>query len=146
MKTLKQMIDEDIASLVERTKQLFSKLEILHDNVQDKTKISVSKEKLDEIFYLSEDISRDMFLLQKSNLQLYENRGNASSKKAISSKENGKKGGRPPKEISDAKKRLEVLDEKFYNCKISKEEEAEMEELQLKILRWKNSKINKDEE
>lgn len=146
MKTLKQMIDEDIDSLVERTNQLFSKLEILHDNVQDKTKISVSKEKLDEIFYLSEDISRDMFLLQKSNLQLYENRGNASSKKAISSKENGKKGGRPPKEISDAKKRLEILDEKFYNCKISKEEEAEMEELQLKILRWKNSKINKDEE
>ena len=57
-----------------------------------------------------------------------------------------KKGGRPPKEISDAKKRLEVLDEKFYNCKISKEEKAEMEELQLKILRWKNSKRNKNEE
>lgn len=146
MKTIKQEIDDSLDFILKESLQLKSRLDTLFEAVKGKSRLYVDKEKIEQLFFQSSDIAREIEAIQRCNKILYENRGRASFKKAISSKENGKKGGRPPKEISDAKKRLEVLDEKFYNCKISKEEKAEMEELQLKILRWKNSKRNKNEE
>ncbi|MBC6712406.1 hypothetical protein [Treponema sp. Marseille-Q3903] len=45
-----------------------------------------------------------MVYLDATNKLMYKNRGKASSKKSVSSRKNGKLGGRPPKEISDKKK------------------------------------------
>lgn len=146
MKTIKQEIDDSLDYILKESLQLKSRLDTLFEAVKGKSRIYVDKEKIEQLFFQSSDIAREIEAIQRCNKILYENRGKSSAKKAVSSRVNGKLGGRPPKEISDAKKRLAILDEKFYNCNITKEEEAEMEDLQLKIFRWNNSKRNKNEE
>jgi len=64
----------------------------------------IGKETLEEIYLKSSDISNSMVYLDATNKLMYKNRGKASSKKSVSSRKNGKLGGRPPKEISDKKK------------------------------------------
>ena len=63
----------------------------------------IDKETLEEIYLKSSNISNSMIYLDAANKLMYKNRGKASSKKSVSSRKNGKLGGRPPKEISDKK-------------------------------------------
>ena len=80
--------------------------------------------------------------LNSANEILYQNRGKASPKKAISSKVNGKFGGRPPKEISAKKKRIQQLDDKAFieQRALTAEERKEYDELSMDITAWECSK------
>lgn len=79
-------------------------------------------------------------LLNSYNKQLYSGRGKASVVKSLSSKENGKKGGRPPKYICEARKRRAEIREKFMNDCLTPEEQKEDEDLMLKISMWEKEK------
>lgn len=83
------------------------------------------------------ELRNEALLLNTWNKQLYACRGRASLSKTLSSKENGKKGGRPPKHISEAKKRLEELK---YIEKLTPAEQQEQDRLEGIINTWKMSK------
>lgn len=142
MESVKQMMDAHIEHLTKETDQLRARLEILYDEVQGKTRIFVSKEDLDRVFHQAEDIAREMMSLKSANAILYQNRGKASPKKAISSKSNGKFGGRPPKEIAEKKKRIQELENKSYVLfeVLTDEERKELDELYYDIIDWENKK------
>ena len=140
MKTTKQRMDEHIETILKESSQLKSRLETLYDMCKGKTRIYVDKEKLDQLFFQAEFIEREAKHLNTENEIYYNNRGRASAKKSVSSKENGKKGGRPPKEISDAKKRRAELEEKFMDFGLTPEEQKEDEELMFKIAIWNREK------
>lgn len=101
----------------------------------------IDKETLEEIYLKSSDISNSMVYLDATNKLMYKNRGKASSKKSVSSRKNGKLGGRPPKEISD-KKRIQYLGDKslFENRVLTEEERSEHVELLKAITAWEHSK------
>lgn len=83
------------------------------------------------------ELRNEALLLNTWNKQLYARRGRSSLSKMLSSKENGKKGGRPPKHISEAKKRLEELK---YIEKLTPAEQQEQDRLEEIINTWKMSK------
>lgn len=140
MKSVKQQIDEHIESLESETERLAYKLAGLSADAEGKTRIYVDKEKIDELYNKASEIAREVVSLKCANEILYENRGKASAKKSVSSRANGKFGGRPPKEILDAKKRRADLEEKFMNSRLTPEEQKEDEDLMFKISRWERQK------
>lgn len=142
MKTVKHMMDEQLKELIKESDQLKSRLDSLCILCEGKSRIFVDKEKLEQLFKQAEHIARELVSLNSANEILYQNRGKASPKKAISSKVNGKFGGRPPKEISDKKKRIQQLDDKvFIELRaLSAEERKEYDELSMDITAWEYSK------
>ena len=107
------MMDGHIENLAKETDQLRARLETLYDMTKGKSRIYVDSEKLDQLFHQAEAIAREMVSLQSANEILYQNRGKASPKKAVSSKANGKFGGRPPREIAEKKRRIQYNDPQF---------------------------------
>ena len=63
----------------------------------------------------------------------------ANAKKEAN-KENGAKGGRPPKEISAARKRINELDEKWARGELTDEETKEQEQLYQLVRDWENKR------
>lgn len=142
MKTVKHMMDEQLKDLIKESDQLKSRLDSLCILCEGKSRIFVDKEKLDQLFKQAEHIARELVSLNSANEILYQNRGKASPKKAISSKVNGKFGGRPPKEISAKKKRIQQLDDKAFieQRALTAEERKEYDELSMDITAWECSK------
>lgn len=136
------MMDEQLKELIIESEQLKSRLDSLCILCEGKSRIFVDKEKLDQLFKQAEHIARELVSLNSANEILYQNRGKASPKKAISSKVNGKFGGRPPKEISDKKKRIQQLDDKSFieQRALTAEERKEYDELSMDITAWECSK------
>lgn len=136
------MMDEQLKDLIKESDQLKSRLDSLCILCEGKSRIFVDKEKLDQLFKQAEHIARELVSLNSANEILYQNRGKASPKKAISSKVNGKFGGRPPKEISAKKKRIQQLDDKAFieQRALTAEERKEYDELSMDITAWECSK------
>lgn len=135
-------MDEQIEDLIKESDQLKSRLGSLCILCEGKSRIYVDKEKLEQLFYQAEYIARELVSLNSANKILYQNRGKASSKKAVSSKENGKLGGRPPKEISEKKKRIQELDDKVFIKlqALTDEERIELNKLNEDVISWEVSK------
>ena len=142
MESVKQMMDDHIDHLTKETDQLRARLETFYDEVQGKTRIYVNKEDLDGLFHQAEEIAREMVALKSANEILYQNRGKASPKKAVSSKSNGKFGGRPPKEIAEKKKRIQELDDKIFilNESLTDTERKEYDDLSYDVTAWETKK------
>ena len=58
------------------------------------------------------------------------------------SRENGRLGGRLPKEITEAKKQLIELENKLFKAKITDSKKAEMDRISKKIDDWIEQKKN----
>lgn len=145
MESVKQMMDGHIEHLTKETELLKNRLEILYDMTKGKSRVYVDSVKLDEVFHQAEEIAREMVSLKSANEILYKNRGKASPKKAVSSKANGKFGGRPPREIAEKKRRIQELDNKtfvLHEC-LTAEERKEYDELSFDVIAWENKKKDK---
>lgn len=145
MESVKQMMDGHIDHLTKETELLKNRLEILYDMTKGKSRVYVDSVKLDEVFHQVEEIAREMVSLKSANEILYKNRGKASPKKAVSSKANGKFGGRPPREIAEKKRRIQELDNKtfvLHEC-LTAEERKEYDELSFDVIAWENKKKDK---
>lgn len=145
MESVKQMMDGHIDHLTKETELLKNRLEILYDMTKGKSRVYVDSVKLDEVFHQAEEIAREMVSLKSANEILYKNRGKASPKKAVSSKANGKFGGRPPREIAEKKRRIQELDNKtfvLHEC-LTAEERKEYDELSFDVIAWENKKKDK---
>ena len=142
MESVKQMMDDHIDHLTKETDQLRARLETLYDEVQGKTRIYVKREDLDTVFHQAEEIAREMVSLKSANEILYKNRGKASPKKAVSSKSNGKFGGRPPREIAEKKRRIQELENRSYVLfeTLTDAERKELDELYYDITAWETNK------
>ena len=142
MESVKQMMDNHIDHLAKETDQLRARLETFYDEVQGKSRIYVSKEDLDRVFHQAEEIAREMVSLKSANEILYKNRGKASPKKAVTSKSNGKFGGRPPREIAEKKRRIQELENRSYVLfeTLTDEERKELDELYYDITAWETNK------
>ena len=142
MNSVKQTMDDHIEHLSKETDQLRARLEALYAASEGKSRIYVDKADLDKVFYQAEAIAREMASLQNANKILYENRGRATPKKAVSSKSNGKLGGRPPKEIAAKKKRIQELADKVFlnNEALTDSERNEYNELDYDITAWENKR------
>lgn len=139
MKTIKHTADELIQEIITLSEKLDAYFEELEMNLNGKQRTTVSKDKIEVMKNISEEMKSKTRMLNDYNKALYSRRGGkgkSSLARKTASKENGKKGGRPPKEISEAKKRLEELFEK------SEFENPEYRELERKINNWKNEKLN----
>jgi len=145
MESVKQMMDDHIEHLTKETDQLRAILETLYDEAQGKTRIYVKQEDLDKVFHQAEAIAHEMVSLKSANEILYKNRGKASPKKAVSSKSNGKFGGRPPREIAEKKRRIQELDNKTFvlHETLTAEEREEYDELSFDVTTWENKKKDK---
>lgn len=142
MESVKQMMDGHIEHLTKETELLKNRLEILYDMTKGKSRVYVDSVKLDEVFHQAEEITREMVSLKSANEILYKNRGKASPKKAVSSKANGKFGGRPPREIAEKKRRIQELDDKTFvlHESLTPEERKEYDELSFDVMAWENKK------
>ena len=141
-------MDDHIDHLTKETDQLRARLETLYDEAQGKTRIYVKQEDLDKVFHQAEAIAREMVSLKSANEILYKNRGKASPKKAVSSKSNGKFGGRPPKEIAEKKRRIQELDDKVFVLleHLNDEERKEYDELTYDVIAWETRKKRRIQE
>ena len=140
MESVKQQMDRHIGEIKSDTSRLKAELEYLYEISKGKYRIYVDSEKLEQLFLKADDICRTVERLERANTILYENRGKASPKKSASSKINGAKGGRPPKEISAAKKRIDELEEKWVFGKLTDEERQERDQLYHLVYEWENKK------
>ena len=130
--SIKHEMDKSIQTLLEGLEEVYQESERL----LSQKKNSAIKE-LNEKLY---ELRNEAQLLNFYNRHLYAHRGRASLIKTISSKENGKKGGRPPKHISEAKKQLEELRMKFIARELTPADQQEQERLENLIHEWKKSK------
>jgi len=148
MESVKQMMDDHIDHLTKETDQLKARLETLYDEAKGKTRIYVKQEDLDKVFHQAEAIAREMVSLKSANEILYKNRGKASPKKAVSSKSNGKYGGRPPREIAEKKRRIKELDDKVFVLleHLNDEERKEYDELTYDVIAWETRKKRRIQE
>lgn len=148
MESVKQMMDDHIDHLTKETDQLRARLETLYDESKGKTRIYVKQEDLDKVFHQAEAIAREMVSLKSANEILYKNRGKASPKKAVSSKSNGKYGGRPPREIAEKKRRIKELDDKVFVLleHLNDEERKEYDELTYDVIAWETRKKRRIQE
>ena len=137
--TLKQEIDDYIAHLLTETESLMFNLKDLCADSKGKERIYVNSEELTELSQRAKDIFEELSSLNKANEALYENRGKSSSKKILSSKVNGRLGGRPPKDIAEKKKRIRELEYKH----LTEAERKEFDDLTYAICAWENSKRGK---
>lgn len=139
MKNIKTKLDENLAIIDTNIRTISRRLYSIKANAQGKTKIYISLEELDLLCDVAETLEKASYDALSWNKLLYSNRGKSSFKKKISSAENGKKGGRPPKEISDAKRRVEYLENLDFSER-TEELKKEHNELVVKINNWKLSK------
>lgn len=130
--SIKHEMDKSIQNLLEGLQDVFQETERLLSQKQNP-----AIKKLSEKLY---ELRNEAQLLNSWNKQLYARRGRASLSKTISSKENGKKGGRPPKQISEAKKRLDELRLKYIAGELTPAEKQEQKRLEELIHEWKKSK------
>ena len=130
--SIKHEMDKSIQTLLEGLEEVYQESERL----LSQKKNSAIKELNEKLYELHSEAQ----LLNFYNRHLYARRGRASLIKTISSKENGKKGGRPPKEISEAKKRLDELKLKYIAGELTPVEQQEQERLEELIHEWKKSK------
>lgn len=130
--SIKHEIDASIQNLLEGLQDVYQETERLLIQKQNP-----AIKKLNEKLY---ELRNEAQLLDSYNRQLYSRRGRASLAKTLSSKENGKKGGRPPKQISEAKKRLDELRLKYIAGELTPVEQQEQERLEELIHEWKKSK------
>lgn len=137
MRSYKKKSDECISELKATVGELNSRLSSLNELCEGKTRLYVSAEDLQRMQLLANQSQEALKWLEEYNRRLYQNRGKTSPKKAVSSQSNGKLGGRPPKEISQARRRVEELEEKSA---LTAEEEIELKSLNEKIIEWKYNK------
>ena len=137
MRSYKKKSDECISELKATVGELSSRLSSLNELCEGKTRLYVSAEDLQRLLLLANQSQEALKWLEEFNRRLYQNRGKTSPKKAVSSQSNGKLGGRPPKQITEARRRVEELEEKYV---LTPEEELEMQTLNEKIIEWKYNK------
>lgn len=140
MNTIKHTADELIKELLLISESLDAQLEELEMNVDGKQRTAVSREEIETMKKISEEMKDKTKMLDEYNKALYARRGGkgkTSPARKTASKANGKLGGRPPKEIAEAKKRLAELDD---NAEFSN---PEYEELQRKISDWRDEKLSR---
>ena len=140
MESVKQSIDRHIGEIKSDSTRLKAELEYLYEISKGKSRIYVDSEKLEQLFEKADELYRTIERLERANTILYQNRGKASVKKSASSKINGAKGGRPPKAVSAARKRLDELDDKWIRDKLTEEEKNEQDKLWQLVREWKNKK------
>ncbi len=140
METVKQQIDRHIDELKIDNESLKADLEYFYNISRGKSKIYIDSEKLEKLFFKADEICRTVERLDRANKILYQNRGKSSFKKSAASKINGAKGGRPPKEISAARKRINELDDKWVRGLITDEETKEQEQLYQLVRDWENKR------
>ncbi len=141
MESVKQQMDRHIGEIKSDSSRLKAELEYLYELSKGKSKIYVEAEKLEQLFVKADDLFRTVERLERANTILYQNRGKASFKKSAASKINGAKGGRPPKAVSDARKRIEELDDKWVRGQITDEEKKEQEQLFQLVHEWENKRL-----
>lgn len=94
-----------------KTESIFKTIEVLQSlqqSLAEYNKTAEARELADIEFNMGQELKKLKFLIES----LYSYNGKSTSyAKRQASKENGKKGGRPPKEITESKKRLYELDE-----------------------------------
>ena len=140
MESVKQQMDRHIGEIKSDSSRLKAELEYLHELSKGKSRIYVESEKLEQLFLKAEELYWTVERLERANTILYQNRGKKSLKKAAASKINGAKGGRPPKEISAARKRLNELDEIWVRGDLTDEEIKEQEQLYHLVHEWENKR------
>lgn len=140
MESVKQQMDRHIGEIKNDSSRLKSELEYLYELSKGKSRIYVDSEKLNQLFLKAEELYYTVERLERANTILYQNRGKKSLKKSAASKINGAKGGRPPKEISAARKRINELEDKWVLNKLTPEEEKEQEQLYHLVYEWENKK------
>lgn len=137
MKTVKEIINIGIDELITSTTKLKNELEILCSACNNTKKVSISSSEIKNFLDEAEKINKLSISLKFYNNAIYANRGKSSPKKKISSRENGKLGGRPPKVITDKKKRIAELNDK---PNLSDNDRKELDELWMDITVWENQK------
>ena len=135
MKTVKEIINIGIDELITSTTKLKNELEILCSACNNTKKVSISSSEIKNFLDEAEKINKLSISLKFYNNAIYANRGKSSPKKKISSRENGKLGGRPPKVITDKKKRIAELNDK---PNLSDNDRKELDELWMDITVWEN--------
>lgn len=138
---VKSLLDQELSDLVSETQVLDSLVrEIMHGS-EGKQRIILDKITGEDLSRLSGEVKRLAESAQTANGLLYENRGRASLKKRLTSAENGKKGGRPPKEITLARRRVRELEDlNFPGESITDSLKQEHDELVNKIRGWEEEK------
>lgn len=92
-----------------KTKNIYAELESLESLAQQIKEIDSNNRELDNIhFEMSQRIKSLRFWID--SLYSYNGKSTSNAKKA-SSKENGKKGGRPPKKITESRRRITEIQE-----------------------------------
>lgn len=140
MESVKQSIDRHIGEIKSDSTRLKAELEYLYELSKGKSRIYVESEKLEQLFFKADELYWTVERLERANTILYQNRGKKSLKKSAASKINGAKGGRPPKEISAARKRLNELDLIWARGELSDEEKNEQEHLYHLVHEWENKR------
>lgn len=142
MKTSKQNLDEELNIIEVKSQTVFNRLDTIRESSKGKNRIFISQEEFDLLYDAAVKLKESAGWAQHYNKQLYKNRGKGTSiKKKAASVENGKKGGRPPKEITIARRRVgEIEDLRFSDIKITDEMKTEHDELVRKIHAWEDSK------
>ena len=96
-----------------KTQNIFKSIDNLQqiqNSISNYNKTAHIRELEDIEFHMGQELKILKFLIES----LYSNNGQSTSyAKKQASKENGKKGGRPPKEITDCRKRLAQLEEEI---------------------------------
>lgn len=93
-----------------KTEEIFKSIENLQElqnQIAEYNKTVMVRDLQDVEFHMSQELKKLKFLIE--SLYSYNGRSTSYAKRQAS-KENGKKGGRPPKEISTIKKRLAELE------------------------------------
>lgn len=144
-----------------KTEAIHKTLDELNVLQEELVKLSgeIRSRKLEDVaFKMSMELKSLTFWIDS----LYAQNGQSRSRsKTVASRENGKKGGRPPKEITQAKQRIDELenvilpelqsrrrlaDELFEEADLTVQErqaEEEMAALKAEIERWEEKKRNK---
>lgn len=138
METIKHTSDGLIQEILTLAEKLDAHLDELEMNVDGKQRTAVSREKIEVMKKISEEMRGKAKMLDEYNKALYARRGGkgkTSPARKTASKANGKLGGRPPKEIAEAKKRLAELED---NADFSN---PEYEEMRRKISDWREEKL-----
>lgn len=145
METLKQACDRTITNLSDEINKLKDFIWNFEDSSKGKTRIYLDSKDIHKIYQSVEELSFEIERLDSFNKQLYANRGKGSQLKKVSSRKNGIFGGRPPKEITEKKKRIAELEYKLYQIgeSLTDEEIKERDELYLDITVWEDQKKRK---
>ncbi len=96
-----------MSNKTENINRLLSHLKELQTQLEAYNKENPVREIEDIQFQMGQDLKSLSFLFE--SLYSYNGRSTSHAKK-MSSRENGKKGGRPPKQITEARKRINVLE------------------------------------